>query len=320
MPTTIGVFSASAPISVTVPSRYLRGKNYLESKGFRVINGSLYGKGDTYRSGSIRERADEFNALLRDPEVDILMSSIGGNNTNSILPYIDYDHLRAHPKPIVGFSDTTALLLGIYAKTSVTTYYGPALAASFGEFRPYADMTFESFRQIVLESPAAPYTYTAPPFWSEEFIDWSAQDCPPTPRQNKWLCINPGVARGRIIGGNLNTMEGIFGTEYMPAILPGDILFLEDGEKNPSIIERSFSLLKLAGVFDRIGGLILGKHNRFNALHTGRTPEDILLEVIGAPAFPILAGFDCCHTQPMLTLPIGRTVEMNALAGRVTLM
>lgn len=137
----IGVFSASSPISATVPSRYERGKAYLESKGFRVVNGDLYGKKDGYRSGSIRERAEEFNQLLYRDDVQILMASIGGMNSNAILPYIDYEYLKKHPKIIIGYSDITALLLGIYAKTGLVTFYGPALAASFGEFPPFVDET-----------------------------------------------------------------------------------------------------------------------------------------------------------------------------------
>ena len=90
----IGIFSSSSPISATVPERYFRGAKYLEEKGFRIIHGSLCGKRDFYRAGSIAERAEEFNALLYDERVDILMASIGGFNTNSILPYIDYEYIK----------------------------------------------------------------------------------------------------------------------------------------------------------------------------------------------------------------------------------
>lgn len=113
---TVGVFSSSSPISATVPVRYERGVQYLKSRGYHVINGQLYGKKDSYRSGSIIERAEEFNQLLYNDDIQILMASIGGNNTNSILPYIDYEYLKKHPKIIVGYSDTTALLLAIYEK------------------------------------------------------------------------------------------------------------------------------------------------------------------------------------------------------------
>ena len=109
---------------------------YLEAKGFRFLEGSLTGRRDFYRSGTIRERAEEFNALVRDPNVRCIMAAIGGNNSNSLLPYLEYEGLCKDPKIIVGYSDVTALLLGIYAQTGLTTYYGPAVVASFGEFPP----------------------------------------------------------------------------------------------------------------------------------------------------------------------------------------
>ncbi len=318
-PIKIGVFSASSPISATVPVRYQRGKAFLESKGFEVVDGSLHGKQDHYRSGSIRERAEEFNQLLYREDIPILMSAIGGINTNSILPYIDYAYLKKHPKIIVGYSDTTALLLAVYAKTGLTTFYGPALASSFGEFPPFVEETFSNFQDIILKS-TAPYVYSMPQFWTEEFIDWASQNRPKIENRNDWLCINGGSCTGRLIGGNLNTIEGIFGTEYMPEILPGDILLMEDALLDAGTIERSFSLMKLAGVFDKIGGILLGKHEIFNDLGTGRKPYEILLEVLGQPAIPILADFDCCHTHPMLTLPIGCRVTLDASSKSLTLL
>ena len=108
-----------------------------------------------------------------------------------------------------------------------------------------------------------------------------------------------------MIGGNLNTMEGFFGTEYMPEIKEGDILFIEDSLKDACTIERTFSLLKLAGVFEKVGGIILGKHEKFDDNGTGRKPYEILLEVLGDCQIPFLADFDCCHTHPMFTMPIG---------------
>lgn len=315
----IGVFSSSSPISATVPVRYQRGKAYLESKGFEIVDGMLCGKQDFYRSGSIRQRAEEFNTLLYREDVPILMASIGGYNTNSILPHIDYDYLKAYPKIIIGYSDTTALLLSIYAKTGLTTFYGPALASSFGEFPPFVEQTYGYFRDVVLEENV-PYTYSLPELWTDEFISWADQDRSKTGQSNEWLCVHPGTCTGRLIGGNLNTMQGIFGTEYMPEIREGDILLLEDSLKDACTIERSFSLLKLAGVFDRIGGIILGKHEKFDDNGTGRKPFEILSEVLGDTKIPILADFDCCHTHPMLTMPIGCQVELNASAKTVTLL
>ncbi len=317
--TGIGVFSSSSPISATVPLRYNRGKEYLEKKGFHIIDGSLFQKQDFYRSGSIRERAEEFNQLLYNEEVQILMASIGGNNSNSILPYIDYEYLKKHPKIIIGYSDTTALLLGIYAKTGLITFYGPALASSFGEFPPFVERTFEYFRNIICEKISLPYEFPMPLVWTEEFINWSEQDRGKEENTNQWVCVHPGKCRGRLIGGNLNTMEGFFGTEYMPEIREGDILFIEDSLKDACTIERSFSLLKLAGVFDKVSGIILGKHEKFDNNGTERRPYEILKEVLGSIEVPFLAEFDCCHTHPMLTMPLGCTVELDA-GKKVTLL
>ena len=309
----------SFPISATEPIRYERGIKYLENKGFQVKNGFLYKKNDFYRSGTIKERAAEFNDLLYDENIQIIMTSIGGNNTNSILPYIDYEYIKKHPKIIIGFSDITALLLAIYAKTGLVTFYDPDIASSFGELPPFVDWTFESFNAFV-NGISVPYNYEMPIAWTEEFIDWSEQDRAKKQYSNQWVCVKQGTCQGRLIGGNLNTMEGFFGTEYMPTINKGDILFIEDAEKDAYTIERSFSLLKLAGVFDKVSGIILGKHEKFDDNGTGRKPYEILLEVIGNTSIPILAEFDCCHTHPMLTMPIGCEVLLDATNKKVVLM
>lgn len=315
----IGVCSPSFPISAVEPIRYERGIKYLENKGFQVKNGLLYNKKDFYRSGTIKERAEEFNNLLYDENIQIIMTSIGGNNTNSILPYIDYEYIKKHPKIIIGFSDITALLLAIYAKTGLVTFYGPDIASSFGELPPFVDWTFESFNSFV-KGISVPYSYEMPVAWTDEFIDWSEQDRAKEQHSNQWVCVKQGTCQGRLIGGNLNTMEGFFGTEYMPVINKGDILFIEDAEKDAYTIERSFSLLKLAGIFDKVSGIILGKHEKFDDNGTGRKPYEILLEVIGDTSIPILADFDCCHTHPMLTMPIGCEVRLDATNKKITLM
>ena len=316
----IAVFSPSSPATATVPVRYARGKAYLEGKGYRVLEGKLTGKRDFYRSGSIAERAEEFNELVRNPEVRCIMAAIGGMNSNSLLPYLDYDALQKDPKIIVGYSDVTALLLGVYAQTGLITYYGPAVVASFGEFPPFVDETYRYFEDIVCGEARLPHVLPTPKVWTDEFIDWAAQDRAKEGVENTLITLNGGCAEGRLIGGNLNTMQGVWGTKYMPEIREGDILLIEDSLKDAATVERSFSLLKLSGVFDRIGGLILGKHEKFDNMGTGRMPHEILMEVMGKADFPVLAQFDCCHTHPMLTLPIGCRVQLDADEQKVTIL
>ncbi|WP_459782494.1 S66 peptidase family protein, partial [Photobacterium sp. R1] len=114
-----------------------------------------------------------------------------------------------------------------------------------------------------------------------------------------------GQVKGRIIGGNLNTMAGIWGSQYMPEIESGDILLIEDSLKGIETVERSFAHLMACGVFEKVGAIVLGKHELFNDKGTGRTPLDVLLEVLNGKNIPILYGFDSCHTHPMLVTPLG---------------
>lgn len=317
---TIGVFSPSSPITYVCPKRFERSKKYLEDKGFKILEGNLTGKHDFYRSGSIKERAEELNSLIRNPEVKCIMSTIGGMNSNSILPYIDYDAFKKNPKIIIGYSDVTAILLAIYAETGISTYYGPALVASFGELPPFVDCTYKYFKDILIDEPKFPYVFETPKYWTDEYINWETQDRSKEKMDNKWITVYEGVTKGRVIGGNLNTMQGIWGSKYMPEIKEGDILFIEDSLKDAATIERSFSLLKLNGVFDRISGIILGKHELFDDQKTGRKPYEILLEVLGDKKLPFIADFDCCHTHPMITLPIGCEIELDATNKNIRIL
>ena len=312
---TIAFFSPSSPITATAPKRFQRAVEFLRGQGFNVIGGNLTGKSDFYRSGTIKQRAEELNNLIRDTNIQCIISTIGGMNSNSLLPYIDYDALARNPKVIIGYSDMTAILLAIYAQTGLVTYYGPALVATFGELPPYCDMAFEYFCDILVNPKKSPFTLPTPPFWTEEFIPWEEQNRPKNHRDNVHITLNSGIASGRLVGGNLNTMQGIWGSPYMPEICEGDILFIEDSLKDIATVERSFSMLKINGVFDRIGGLILGKHELFDDGGTGRKPYEVLMEVIRTPRCPILADFDCAHTHPMLTLPIGCEAELNTANG-----
>ncbi|MBG9719869.1 S66 peptidase family protein [Bacillus mycoides] len=309
---TIGIYSPSSPVTYTSSKRFERAKLYLEQKGFHILEGSLTGQYDYYRSGSIKERAEELNDLIRNPNVSCIMSTIGGLNSNSLLPYIDYETFQKNPKIMIGYSDTTALLLGIYAKTGIPTFYGPALVPSFGEFEPFVDCTYKYFADTLLTDQHLPYNINQPLFWSDEFINWEEKTKEKDLRPNNWISVIGGKATGRIIGGNLNTIQGIWGSPYMPLIQDGDILFIEDSSKDAATIERSFSLLKINGVFNKVSGIILGKHEQFDDCGTNRKPYEILLEVLQNQKLPFLADFDCCHTHPMITLPIGIQVEMDA--------
>lgn len=281
---TIGFFSPSSAATAWAPNRFARAKAYLAAQGVELKAGSLTGERDHWRSGSIAARAEELNALIRDPEVRAIMSVIGGSNSNALLPYLDYEALKRDPKIIIGYSDVTALLLGIHARTGLVTFYGPALVASFGELSPLVDETLAGFNQICQAGGAAvPHTVPTPTQWTDERLDWEQQTRAKQCLPNRLISVGSGRVRGRLIGGNLNTLAGIWGSPYMPPIARGDILLLEDSQGS------------------------------------GRRPLDILLEVVGEPTFPILAEFDCAHTHPMLTVPLGIQAELDLDRQTLTL-
>lgn len=311
----IGFFSSSTPITAISPIRFARAKKFLEDKDIELVAGNLTAQSDFYRAGSIQQRAFEINQLIHDPTIDVLMATIGGLNTNAILEYIDFDYLEKHPKVVVGYSDTTALLLAITVKApSCRVLYGPALVASFGEYSPIVDYTWESFKEVI---DSLSTELTAPAEWTDEELNWEEFTRPKKMHKNSWGFTDHPILEGKIIGGNLDTMSGIIGSEYFPKFTNNDLLFIEDAEKDASIIEKNFAMLKNNGIFKRVKGIILGKHALFDDLQTKRRPIDILLEVLGDTKIPIIYDYDSCHTVPMMTTPIGSYAQFNAKTMQV---
>lgn len=133
---TIGVFTPSSPSHVDFPAKYAQGLAELRRLGFKVVEGALTKSRESqgYRSGTPRARAAELMALWLDPGVDALISTIGGMNSSSLIPYLDFAAMRAHPKIFCGDSDVTSLHCAILTLAGVRTFYGPAVIPSFGEW------------------------------------------------------------------------------------------------------------------------------------------------------------------------------------------
>ncbi|MDM8101811.1 MULTISPECIES: S66 family peptidase [Oceanobacillus] len=309
---TIGIFTPSSPATVTAKKRFERAKSFLKEKGFALIEGNLTDRKDFYRSGSPKERAMELNELLHNSNVKMVMSTIGGTNSNSMLPYIDYEAFKKNPKLVVGYSDVTDILLALYAKTGITTYYGPALIPSFGEFEPLVNDTYHYFEDYFMKTNHLPYNVPMPSFWSDERVNWQEKTTEKKLYKNEWITGQSRVAEGRLIGGNVNAMYGFIGSSYFPVMKQGDILLIEDCAKDAAIVEKNFAMLKIQGIFNKVSGIILGKHEQYNDLGTGKQPLDLLMEQLDGLEMPILAEFDTCHTHPMHPLAIGKKVKLDA--------
>ena len=316
----IGIYSPSKPATAIAKARYERGKARLEALGFTLKEGSLTGKEDFYRSGTPKERAEELNALLRDPHIKMILPTMGGTNANSMLPYLDYEAFQHNPKILVGLSDVTAILLAMYAKTGIPVFYGPSVASTFGEFPPFVHYTEQYFKDLFLRSLSIPYDIPIPPIWTDDRVNWLERTTEKTQHPNSWITVQPGIAEGRLIGGNINTMYGFIGTPYFPQIKEGDILLLEDTSKTIAVVEKNFAMLKLHGFFEKVSAIILGKHEQYDDLGSGRKPYDVLLEQLDGRRIPIIADVDCCHTHPLHAMPIGLRVRVDSTNKQITFL
>lgn len=318
---TVGVFTPSFPAHVRFREKYLHGLAVLRGLGFDVVEGDLTrALGDEgYRSGSPRERADEFMGLVRNPRVRALVSCVGGSNSASLLPHLDFDEIRATPKIVCGYSDVTSLHLSILAHSGLRTFYGPAVMPSFGEWPDVLPETRESFLDAVLGRGPAMRELAPPARWSNHFRDAAGSAWKDVPRDFHpnpgWRSLHPGEVTAPLVVANLNTLMTSAGTDVFPDV-EGRVLLIEEMDAALSEEERDLRHLERLGVFDAVAGLIVGKPERYDAQGARFGYDDLVLEIVGADRpYPIVTGFDCGHTVPMLTLAEHTTVTVTARAG-----
>ncbi len=314
---TIGIFTPSFPAHVHFREKYEHGRAQLAALGFRTVEGPLTARGshEGYRSGSPRERAREFMELVENPDVRCVMSTMGGLNSASMIPYIDFDRVRAHPKVICGYSDVTSLHLALLAYSGVGTFYGPAVTPSFGEWPAVLPETREGFLDAVQRHHAGRRTLRPPTRWSAHRRDPRTAEWRSTPREFSpnpgWRVLRPGTARGPVLVANLDTLTTAAGTDHFP-VLDGVVLVLEEMQASLSYEERCFRHLDLLGVFDRIAALLVSKPERYDPEDAPFGDDALVHEIVGDRRYPVVAGFDCGHTHPMLT--IGQRTDMEVTA------
>jgi len=256
-------------------------------------------------AGTDEQRAEDINQFFADPNVAALLPIQGGWGSARILPYLDYDGIRANPKIIVGFSDITSLLLGIHAQTGLVTFHGPnGLTA----WRP--DQT-EPFRQVLFAGESMTFRNQQAGEDRDRLMN----------TRFRIQTITPGRAEGRLFGGNLTVLSGIVGSPYMPN-LDGAILFLEDVGEEIYRVDRLMTHLRLAGVFDSLAGFIFGQCVRCNpsAGYGSLTLEEVVWSHIEPLGIPAWYGAMIGHIEPMLTLPLGVNVAIDATQGTIAML
>lgn len=314
---TIGIFTPSSPGYRSNEGLFLNGVRNLERLGFNVKLGRLSTNRSSqgYRSAPPKERADELMELITDNEVRCVMSTIGGSNSASLIPYLDFDRIRQERKILCGFSDVTSLHLAFLHYAGLTTVYGPSAMCYFGEWPDGEPESSEWFLDATMRHRAGVREIVLPKRWSNHRRRWNNEDWKTQPRQwetnSGWETLIPGDIEAPILALNLNTLSSAAGTPYWPD-LAGKILLLEDMETSLSIAERRLRQLSLIGVFEQIAGLIFSKSEVYNGEGAPFVYTDLIREVVGPRPYPIIANFDCGHTLPMISIPQCSRVRLTA--------
>jgi muramoyltetrapeptide carboxypeptidase len=262
--------------------------------------------------GSRQARAEQFNAALRDPRVKGIVWMIGGVTAAELLPLVDYEAFAARPKVICGYSDATVLHHALYARTAVTTFYGPAVLSQFAEAAGTPAFTRESFLNVVLHRWTGSYPRCADVY--DEFVDWAGEDRPRvTEPARPRKVLRPGTAHGPLLAGCVPSALQLLGTPWLPDYT-GHVLALEfsnDDGYGPAQAARDLWQLRHAGLLDAVNGLAVGRPRQWTAGQRADL-ERLLLDVCHGLTFPIVTEFEFGHTDPVLTLPIGVPVELDS--------
>jgi len=279
---TIGVVAPSSPFPVALLQP---GLTYLRSLGYEVKAGEALDKRERYLAGDDRDRADDLVCMFRDPEVDAIFVARGGYGSARLLELLDFDIIRAHPKILVGFSDTTALQLGLYARIGLVTYSGLTLC---GDVR---DTGFDAYTEAAL--------------WEALVEDHISPVC-------GLSILREGNFQGRLLGGCLSLVASLVGTPFMPD-LTGAVLVLEDVNEPPYRIDRLLNQLRMAGVFNTVAGVILGEFQGCEEEDEEKgTHEDVFQGLLDSTTCPVLCGLPYGHGTARRVLPIGLPVSVLA--------
>jgi muramoyltetrapeptide carboxypeptidase len=276
-----------------------RGREQLEALGFRVKIGAHVKARYGNLAGTDRERASDINAFFADKEVNGIVAFSGGWGTPRLLPYLDYDAIRANPKVLIGFSDLTGLLNAVQKKTGLVTFHGPMADSRYDAY------TLSNFRKVVMSTDPIG-TLPNPQKRDEELID----------RDNRIVTLREGVASGRLVGGNLSLIAATMGTPY-EIDTDGAILFLEETHEELYRIDRMLTQLWLAGKLERIAGFAFGRCTDCPIEGPALSLGELLRERFGH--VPSIWGLSFGHIEKKLTLPIGITATLDATGKTLTI-
>lgn len=293
-----------APAGVTYERIELEyAADVLRALGLEPRFAANVGKRFGYLAGEDAARAEGIMQAFLDDAVAGVFALRGGWGTGRLLPLLDYRAIARHPKILIGYSDITALLLALRARCGLVGIHGPNLLS---DWNPHV---VELLRRLLFAGERVEYHPVKPETSSLASMEGRIQT------------LVPGQASGELIGGNLTVLASLVGTPFLPD-LRGCLLFLEDVHEPVYRIDRALTQLRLAGLLDRVGGVVFGAFSKI-------PPENgygdfALYEVLeqhcrgaGKPAF---FGATFGHIPANSPLPVGVRAEMDATSGRLALL
>ena len=285
------------PIDIDVVEDTLAALGLVARRGAHLLDrrGSL--------AGTDRNRAADVMTMFTDPSVKAVLPIRGGWGCARLLPHLDFNAIARQPKVLLGYSDLTALVLPIHARTGLVTFHGTNGASTWNT------TSADFFTRVVMHGEAVIFT--------------NPRDKGETLAQTEYRTktIVPGVARGRLLGGNLSVLTALLGTPYLPDFT-GAILFLEDVNEAPYRIDRMLTQLALAGVLRAVRGVVWGTCHECepDAGFGSLTIPDLLDDHVRPLGVPAWRGALIGHIDRQFTLPIGAEVEIDAAAGSIRML
>lgn len=296
---TIGLISPSGPLDNKSIKESI---NFLKQLGFNIKDGKhIYDKWG-YLAGKDKDRAQDLMDMFLDTAVDMILCVRGGYGAMRILPLIDFNIIKNNPKIFAGFSDITTLINTIYEKCNIITFHSPMCNSNLHD-----KITLEGFLNV-LTCGYKPFTIKNSKNKSSEYFTDS-------------IYFNGTSAKGKLVGGNLSLISSTVGTPY-EINTKNKILFIEDVSEEPYQIDRMLTQLILSNKLQECAGIILGQFKNCTLPHYTRslTLDEVLKNRIINLGKPTLVNFQCGHSYPRLTIPIGAEIELDCIKESIHIL
>lgn len=276
----VGVIAPASPPKA--PEDLANGLSALRERSMKLVQLRDFDEHHGYLCGTDDERLRELNTFFRRDDLHALLCVRGGFGCLRLLPHLDYEAARAHPKLLVGYSDITALQLALYRRTGLPSLSGPMVAADWKDIDVHTERLFWE-----MAGGATPQPLLGP---EEEALQ----------------PVHPGTAEGVLLGGNLSMVQRLIGTPYLPD-LEGAILFVEDIGEKPYHIDAILAHLRLSGHLAQLGGLVFGAFTDWELPHDRPTftPNEVLDQYAAKLDIPVARGLIYGHFPIKNSLPIG---------------